>query len=135
MQNSASMAFGDAHGVWSRDRLRSSYVCVTRSVNGISADALAAIAGYIIARSSSRKTVFTSGIGVAFLATVLFCFGKQPWVLVLARAVQGLAGPLVYVSALVMILDSVDGEGVGAWCGHVLHESEGLLLTNETGLA
>ena len=64
---------------------------------------------------SSRKTPFLTGLGVAFVATGLFCFGRAPWALVLARACQGLSAPLIDITALALVGDSVDRDEIGSW--------------------
>lgn len=75
----------------------------------------APIAGWAANAFSSRKIPFLTGLGVAFVATVLFCFGRAPWVLVIARACQGLSAPLINTTALALVADSVDRDQIGSW--------------------
>lgn len=75
----------------------------------------APIAGWAARHFSSRKIPFLGGLGIAFVATVLFCFGRAPWVLVVARVFQGLSAPMVYTTALALVADSVDGDQIGSW--------------------
>lgn len=78
-------------------------------------DSGAAIAGVLAAQASLRKPLSLSGLGLAFVATMLFCFGKTPWVLIIARAFQGLAAPMINIPALVLIADSVRPDEIGSW--------------------
>ena len=75
----------------------------------------APIAGWAANRVSSRKIPFLAGLGVAFVATVLLCFGRAPWVLVIARMFQGLSAPMINTTALVIVADSVDRDQIGSW--------------------
>ena len=75
----------------------------------------APIAGWAANAVSSRKIPFLAGLGVAFVATVLFCLGHAPWVLVIARAFQGLSAPLINTTALALVADSVDRDQIGSW--------------------
>lgn len=74
-----------------------------------------AIAGWAADRSSSRKTVFLAGLGLALLATILYCLGRAPWVLVIARAVQGFSASIIYTAGLALIADTVSPDEVGSW--------------------
>lgn len=75
----------------------------------------APIAGWAANAVSSRKVPFLAGLGVAFVATLLFYLGHAPWVLVIARAFQGLSAPLINTTALALVADSVDRDRIGSW--------------------
>ena len=75
----------------------------------------AAIAGWITDLSSSRQAPFLASLALAFTATLLFCFGRAPWVLIAARAFQGVAGSIIYTAGLALIADSVRSDEVGSW--------------------
>ncbi|KAL8897753.1 MAG: hypothetical protein Q9207_007048 [Kuettlingeria erythrocarpa] len=82
------------------------------------ADGNAAIAGWAADRGS-RSTPFLCGLVLAFAATLLFCFGHAPWVLVLGRVLQGLSASVIYTAGLALIADAVDPDEIGAWIGFV----------------
>ena len=88
----------------------------------------APIAGWAASRVSSRKISFIAGLGTAFAATMLFCLACAPWLLVIARAFQGLSAPLINTTGLTIVADSVDRSQIGRWWGYFLTLEE-LLLT------
>jgi hypothetical protein len=75
----------------------------------------APLTAWAINSLASRKTVFLAGLGVAFLSTLLFTLGRAPWILVVARAFQGLSAPMINMAALVLVTDSVDRNHIGYW--------------------
>lgn len=81
----------------------------------IHADHAAAIAGWFADHTSSRQAPFLTGLGLAFAASLAFCFGQAPWVLVIARICQGLAASIIYTVGLALIADTVPAEEVGSW--------------------
>jgi MFS family permease len=75
----------------------------------------AAIAGWVADRSSSRRVPFVAGLVLAFLATLLLALAHAPWVLVLARALQGFSASIVFSVGLALIADKMDADEMGSW--------------------
>lgn len=75
----------------------------------------APIAAWVLGRLSSRKTPILIGLGVASGATVLFWLGRAPWLLVIARALQGASTHLVNTTALAWVTKSVPRDQMGRW--------------------
>ena len=75
----------------------------------------AAIAGFFADRSSSRRTPLLVGLVLAFTSTLVFCFARARWLLVVARALQGLSASLIYTAGLALVADTVPAVEVGAW--------------------
>ena len=55
------------------------------------------------------------GLGLAFTATLVFCFARRPWLLVVARAFQGFSASIIYTAGLALIADTVPAHEVGSW--------------------
>lgn len=75
----------------------------------------AAIAGWFADRSSSRRAPLLAGLALAFVATLISCFARAPWLLVVARAFQGFSASVIYTAGLALIADTVPTEEVGSW--------------------
>lgn len=80
----------------------------------------APIAGWATDLSSSRQVPFLGSLLLAFISTLIFSLASAPWVLVIARAFQGVAGSIIYTAGLALIADSVRPDEVGSWIGFVL---------------
>lgn len=74
-----------------------------------------AIAGWFADRSSSRQVPLLVGLALAFTATLVFCFARTPWLLVVARAFQGFSASIIYTAGLALIADTVPANEVGSW--------------------
>ena len=74
-----------------------------------------AIAGWVADRSSSRQGPLLIGLALAFSATMVFCLGRAPWVLVVARVFQGFSASIIYTAGLALIADTVPADEVGSW--------------------
>lgn len=98
---------------------------------GIAMTVGAPTAGWAVSRAASRKTPFLVGLIIAFMATLLFCLGRAPWVLTIARAFQGLAVPLLYTSGLALVADSVDRDQIGSWYGALKRASKVTHVVND----
>lgn len=79
------------------------------------ADCLAAVVGWFADHSSSRKAPLLTGLLLAFVASLIFCFARAPWVLVIARVFQGFSASVIYTVGLALIADTVPAEEVGSW--------------------
>ena len=80
-----------------------------------------AIAGWVADHTSSRQTPLLFGLGLAYGATLLFCFATSPFMLVLARCFQGFASSILFTAGLALIADSVSADEVGSWHVSALH--------------
>ena len=80
----------------------------------------APIAGWATDLSSSRQIPFLGSLLLAFTSTLLFSLATAPWVLVIARAFQGVAGSIIYTAGLALIADSVRPDEAVSWIGFVL---------------
>jgi MFS family permease len=79
----------------------------------LNADYIEAVAGWAAIKPSWRKTSWSLGLVLAFCATLLFCLGQSLWVLVVARMLQGLSGPVILTTGLAIVADHVDPKNIG----------------------
>ena len=86
----------------------------------ITDSSLKAFIGWLADRSSSRQVPFLSGLLLAFAATLLYTFGKNPATLVAGRCIQGCSVATVFTVGLAQLVDSVEREELGQWIGFVL---------------
>lgn len=54
------------------------------------------------------------GLVLAFCSTLLFCLGESLWVLVAARLLQGLSGPIIVTTGLAIVADHVNPDEIGS---------------------
>lgn len=66
----------------------------------------AALFGYFADRYRSRKTPFIIGLVAMGVSTVLFVVGRDPYVLLAARALQGVSGAAVGVIGFTLLVES-----------------------------
>lgn len=78
-------------------------------------DGFLAIAGWAADHSSTRQATLLTGLALAFAATLVFCFARAPWVLVIARMFQGFSASIIYTAGLALIADTVPASEVGSW--------------------
>ncbi|KAG6986703.1 hypothetical protein G7Y79_00073g098020 [Physcia stellaris] len=76
--------------------------------------------GWFADRSSSRQVPFLLGLLLAFAATLLYTFGKNPATLVAGRCIQGCSVATVFTVGLAQLVDSVERKELGQWIGFVL---------------
>ena len=86
----------------------------------IADSSLKAFIGWLADRSSSRQVPFLLGLLLAFAATLLYTFGKNPATLVVGRCIQGCSVATVFTVGLAQLVDSVEREELGQWIGFVL---------------
>lgn len=55
------------------------------------------------------------GFALAFSSTLVFCFVRLRWLLVVARALQGFSASIIYTAGLALIADTVPAVEVGSW--------------------
>ncbi len=51
------------------------------------------------------------------VSTALYCFGTSPWILLLARALQGASAAIIWVVGLALLVDTMGAADVGAAMG------------------
>ena len=89
-------------------------------LNTAADSSLKAFVGWFADRSSSRQVPFLLGLLLAFAATLLYTFGKNPATLVAGRCIQGCSVATVFTVGLAQLVDSVEREELGQWIGFVL---------------
>ncbi|KAJ6103634.1 hypothetical protein N7486_003856 [Penicillium sp. IBT 16267x] len=72
------------------------------------------IVGYVCDKYRIQKATLVSGFIAMALATVLFIFAGNVWVLLVARVCQGLSGAVVGVLGLSMIAETSSPENLGS---------------------
>ncbi|KAI4195794.1 MAG: hypothetical protein LQ350_006988 [Teloschistes chrysophthalmus] len=88
-----------------------------------------ALAGWWADRGH-RSTPFFWGLMLAILSTLVFCLARAPGLLILGRALQGLAASVIYTAGLALVADAVGAEEIGAWMGFVFSGNTfGLLVS------
>jgi MFS family permease len=75
--------------------------------------------GWLADRTKSRQLLFLSGLAALFLGTVMLAVGRNMFVLVAARALQGMSAAVVWTVGLAMILDTVGTNKLGKTIGTV----------------
>lgn len=75
--------------------------------------------GYLCDKYRARKAPLICGFVAIALATILFISVHNPWLLLGARACQGLSGAVVGVLGLSMIAETARQENLGSYmaCG------------------
>lgn len=76
--------------------------------------------GWLADRSSSRRTPLLQGLICNAAATLLLCFAKNIWLLLLSRFLQGLSSSVVYAVGLALLADTVGPKKIGQWMGYVI---------------
>ena len=93
-----------------------------------------AIFGYYADRSPSRRTPFLLGLAMNIFATVLFGVARSVTLLVISRALQGLASSVVWSVGLAMVCDTVRPDEVGQWMGWVVSSTNfGVIMAPSLG--
>ena len=94
----------------------------------------AAILGYYADQSPSRRTPFLLGLAMNTFATVLFGVARSITLLVISRALQGLASSVVWSVGLAMVCDTVRPDEVGQWMGWVVSSTNfGVIMAPSLG--
>lgn len=113
--HSAVLVLDLVDDIWCNHGRRRSYVSQFDGSLCIKSNSEAAIAGWVADRSSSRRAPLLAGLALAFVATLISCFARAPWLLVIARAFQGFSASVIYTAGLALIADTVPTEEVGSW--------------------
>lgn len=79
------------------------------------------IAAILTDKCAGRKFPYLVGILLLLLATIVFFLGDHVAILVLARAVQGISGALVWTVGQAILIDTVGAKNVGKATGSVRH--------------
>lgn len=79
------------------------------------------IAGILTDKCSGRKFPYVVGVLLLLLATIVFFLGDHVATLVVARAVQGISGALVWTVGQAILIDTVGAKNLGKATGSVRH--------------
>ncbi|KAJ5266028.1 hypothetical protein N7524_007046 [Penicillium chrysogenum] len=110
------------------------WISISLAVFGLTMILGALIAGWIIGKCERRKMPFLGGLSCAFGATLLFMLGVKPWVIIVARILQGLSAGVSYTAGLTLLVDSIESHGLGPWIGFGLSGmSFGVLVSPTLG--
>ena len=77
------------------------------------------IAGWLAERQSWRKPTFLFGLALLFTATIMFALGSDPYLLAVARSLQGASAGTVFTVGLSLLVAGIDRDEVGGWLGLV----------------
>ena len=78
-----------------------------------------AVFGYFADRYHSRKVPFVAGLAALGLSTIFFMISVSPYLLLVARSLQGISAAAVIVVGLAMVADNVEKERVAESMGYV----------------
>lgn len=82
---------------------------------------ITALAGWAAAKRSWRKNFWMLGLVLAFGATLLFGLGESLWILIAARLLQGISGPIIVTTGLAIVADHVNPDDIGSsYAGQLL---------------
>ena len=77
------------------------------------------IAGWLAERQSWRKATFLFGLALLFAGTILFALSSHPYLLAVARSLQGASAGTVFTAGLSLLVAGIDRDELGAWIGLV----------------
>ncbi|KAH8673281.1 MFS transporter-like protein [Xylariales sp. PMI_506] len=75
--------------------------------------------GWLADQTTSRRLPFLVGLTALFTSTVLFTWGRNIAVLMVARAFQGMSAAVVWTVGLAMVLDTVGTNNLGTTMGTI----------------
>ena len=73
----------------------------------------------MVRRRAWRRPVFLFGLALLAGATILLAIGTTPYVLAVARCIQGASGGIVPTAGLALLVDAVARDEIGGWMGFV----------------
>ena len=79
----------------------------------------AVIAGRLAERQSWRKPTFLFGLALLFAGTIMFALASHPYLLAVARSLQGASAGTVFTVGLSLLVGGIDRDEVGGWIGLV----------------
>lgn len=77
------------------------------------------VAGWLAERQSWRKPTFLFGLALLFAATVMFALSSHPYLLAVARSLQGASAGIVFTAGLSLLVAGIDRDELGRWIGLV----------------
>ncbi len=77
------------------------------------------IAGRLAERQSWRKPTFLFGLALLFAGTIMFALGTHPYLLAVARSLQGASAGTVFTAGLSLLIAGIDRDEAGGWIGLV----------------
>ncbi|KAJ5120528.1 uncharacterized protein N7515_009916 [Penicillium bovifimosum] len=93
------------------------WTSISLAVFGIAMTLGAPIAGWVVGKCERRQIPFLGGLSCAFGATMLFMLGVKPWLIIVARILQGLSAGVVYTAGLTLLVDTIESHELGPWIG------------------
>ena len=77
------------------------------------------VTGWLAERQSWRKPTFLFGLALLFAATVMFALSSHPYLLAVARSLQGASAGIVFTAGLSLLVAGIDRDELGRWIGLV----------------
>jgi MFS family permease len=77
------------------------------------------IAGWLADKIEGRQRPFLAGLVALLLSTILLAIGRNMWILILARVLQGMSSAVVWTIGLAMCLETVGPSQLGTTIGSV----------------
>lgn len=96
--DSAVLVLNLADDIWCNHGRRCSYLSPFSRSRCSQSNIEAAVAGWFADRSSSRRAPLLAGLALASVATLISCFARAPWLLVIARTFQGFSASVIYTT-------------------------------------
>ncbi|OQE44125.1 hypothetical protein PENCOP_c002G06311 [Penicillium coprophilum] len=93
------------------------WTSISLAVFGLAMVLGAPMAGWIVGKCERRQIPFLGGLSCAFLATLSFMLGVEPWMIIVARIFQGLSASVVYTAGLTLLVDTIESHELGPWIG------------------
>ena len=77
------------------------------------------IAGWLAERQSWLKPTFLFGLALLFAGTLMFSLASHPYLLAVARSLQGASTGTVFTAGLSLLVAGLDRDELGGWIGLV----------------
>lgn len=77
------------------------------------------IAGWLAKRKSWRKPTFLFGLALLFAGTLTFALSSHPYLLAVARSLQGASAGTAFTAGLSLLVAGIDRDELGGWIGLV----------------
>ncbi|KAK8024319.1 MFS amine transporter [Apiospora rasikravindrae] len=77
------------------------------------------VAAYLTDRYTHKSRLFMLGNAILLASTLLFFLGPTPSYILVARALQGASGALLYISGLAFLIAHIDPEGLGIYMSYM----------------
>lgn len=77
------------------------------------------VAGWLAERQSWRKPTFLFGLALLCAGTIMFALVSHPYLLAVARSLQGASAGTVFTAGLSLLVAGIDRDELGRWIGLV----------------